>query len=85
MEKKFLITQELKDSVSNFLTNYMKYGECLDQIKTPEKREFSEDEINSVLNLLGAFPLRDVFHIVERFKIEVAEVKNEPDTEHPGE
>lgn len=85
MRKNYLITQELKESISSFLTNYMKYGECLSQMNSTDKKEFTEEEINSVLNLLGAFPLRDVFHLVERFKIEVAEVKNEPSTEQPRE
>lgn len=85
MEKSYQMTQELKESISNFLTNYTKYGECLSQMNAADKKEFTEEEINSVLNLLGAFPLRDVFHLVERFKIEVAEVKNEPSTEQPGE
>lgn len=75
MEKSYVMTEELRESISNFLTGYMNYGGCLSLIKESGKKEFTEEEINSILNLLGAFPLRDVFHIVEKFKIEVAEVK----------
>jgi hypothetical protein len=81
MEKTYQMTQELKDSISNFLVSYLGYEKCLTQLKEAEKREFSESEINLILNLLGSFPLRDVFHLVERFKVEVAETKNEDQEE----
>jgi microsomal dipeptidase-like Zn-dependent dipeptidase len=84
MEKNYQMTQELRESISNFLINYMKYGECLSKLNETDKKEFTEEEINSVLNLLGALPLKDVFHLVEKFKIEVAEVKNDPSGENTG-
>ena len=44
-----------------------------------KKLEFTEDEVNEILNLLGAFRLRDVFSIVERYKIEVLPLKAQSD------
>jgi hypothetical protein len=84
MDKNYQMTTELRDLICNFLTNYMKYGECLFQLNSSDKKKFTEEEINTILNLLGSFPLRDVFHIVERFKIEVAEIKEEI-SENQGE
>ena len=41
------------------------------------KENFTEDEVNQLLNLLGIFRLMDTFHIVERFKIEVTPLKSQ--------
>ncbi|NBU99723.1 MAG: hypothetical protein EBS19_16195, partial [Spirochaetia bacterium] len=50
--------------------------ECLENLENEKKNEFTEDEINKMLNLLGVFRLMDTFHIVERFKIEVTPLKS---------
>lgn len=75
MERKYEITNELKTVIVNFLSNYSKYQENLERLKDPDRLEYNETEINDILNLLGSFRLRDVFHIVERFKIEVIPLK----------
>lgn len=80
MEKTFHITPDLKKSITLFLENHMGYALCLSMAKDEEKKEFSEEEVNRLLNLIGSFPLRDVFSLVERFKYEVVEIKNESDT-----
>lgn len=74
MENKYEITKELRETVVGFFTDY---GKCLEQLKDEGKSEFTEEEVNEILNLLGSFRLRDVFHIVERFKIEVSRLKSE--------
>ena len=82
MENKYEITKELKETATEFLTTYSNYGKCLENLKNEEKSEFTEEEINEILNLLGSFRLRDVFHVVERFKIEVTLLK--PTTDGPA-
>ena len=79
MEKKYEITKELKLAAVEFLTTYANYEKNLELLKDQEKLEFNEEEINDLLNLLGSFRLRDVFHIVERFKIEVIPLKSQED------
>jgi hypothetical protein len=81
MSNNFEITKELKATLSEFLNSYGSYKECLNLIENEEKLEFSEDEINKILNLLGTFRLMDTFHIVERFKIEVTPLKDSVDAE----
>jgi hypothetical protein len=75
MSKNYEITKELRETVLTFLNGYAGYKECLEILENSEKNEFSEEEINSVLNLLGTFRLMDAFHLVERFKIEVTPLK----------
>jgi hypothetical protein len=70
------ITKELREAAVDFLTDYAKYGECLENLKNDEKKEFTEEEMNDILNLLGSFRLRDVFQVVERFKVEVVKLKS---------
>lgn len=90
MENKYEISKELKSVAAGFLTSFANYGKCLEKLKNEEKLEFTEEEVNEILNLLGTFRLRDVFHVVERFKIEVTLLKsqsNEPEnntTEQAG-
>jgi len=81
MENRYELTKELRATVAEFLSKYFNYEENLEKLRNEKKIEFTEEEVNSILNLLGSFRLRDVFHIVERFKIEVTTLKpteNEP-------
>jgi len=76
MEKSYEISKELRTASVDFLTSYANYEKCLDNLKNEEKLGFTEEEVNEILNLLGAFRLRDVFHVVERFKVEVTPLKS---------
>lgn len=78
MEKKYEISNELKKDISEFLSSYGNYKKNLENLENTKKIEYSEEEMNDLLNLIGSFRLRDVFHLVERFKIEVVPLKNEP-------
>ena len=71
------ITKELRKASVDFLTTYANYEKCLDNLKNEEKTQFTEEEVNEILNLLGSFRLRDVFHVVERFKVEITQLKQE--------
>jgi hypothetical protein len=71
------ITKELRESVLDFLTNYENYEKNLELLKNQEKTEFSEEEINSLLNLLGKFRLSEIYQLVERFRIEVTPLKSQ--------
>ena len=73
----FKITQELKAEVLEFLNSYGGYKKALDVLNDPEKSVLTEDEINSVIVLLGAFRLGEVYQLVERFRTEVVEVKDD--------
>ena len=75
--KNYEITKELRKASVDFLTVYANYGKCLENLSNEEKTEFTEEEVNEILNLLGSFRLRDVFHVVERFKVEVTQLKTE--------
>jgi hypothetical protein len=76
MSKNYEITKELRETVLGFLNGYAGYKECLELLENEEKIEFTEEEINQILNLLGVFRLMETFHIVERFKIEVTPLKS---------
>jgi len=76
MSKNYEITKELRGDLSLFLNSYGGYKECLEILENEEKLEFTEEEVNKILNLLGAFRLMETFHIVERFKIEVTPLKS---------
>lgn len=78
---KFELTRELKKSAVEFLESVSSYKECLDKLKDEEKLVYTESEVNEILNLLGSFRLRDVYHIVERFKIEVTQLKSSTEDE----
>ena len=73
----FKITQELKAEVLEFLDSYGGYKKALDVLNDPEKSVLTEDEINSVIVLLGTFRLGEVYQLVERFRTEVVEVKDD--------
>jgi len=77
MMNNYEITKELRKASVDFLTTYANYEKCLDNLKNEEKTQFTEEEVNEILNLLGSFRLRDVFHVVERFKVEVTQLKQE--------
>ena len=77
MSKNYEITKELRETVLEFLKNYAGYKECLEILENEGKENFTEDEVNQLLNLLGIFRLMDTFHIVERFKIEVTPLKSQ--------
>lgn len=79
MKQNYEISNELREASAQFLKEYQNYGNCLQNLDNKEKLEFSEDEVNEILNLLGAFRLRDVFSIVERYKIEVTLLKSQTD------
>jgi len=76
MSKNYEITKELRSTLVEFLNGYAGYRECLNFLENEEKLEFTEDEVNQILNLLGVFRLMDTFSIVERFKIEVTQLKS---------
>lgn len=77
MSKNYEVTKELRSTLVEFLNAYGGYKECLEILENEEKTNFTEDEVNQVLNLLGVFRLMDTFHIVERFKIEVTPLKSQ--------
>ena len=79
MSKNYEISNELRQASSQFLKEYSNYGKCLQNLDNEEKLEFTENEVNEILNLLGSFRLRDVFSIVERYKIEVTPLKEQTD------
>jgi len=76
MSNNYEITKELRTALVEFLNAYGGYKECLENLENEEKTEFTEEEINQMLNLLGIFRLMDTFHMVERFKIEVTPLKS---------
>ena len=75
MMNNYEITKELRKASVDFLTTYASYGKCLENLRNEEKTQFTEEEVNEILNLLGSFRLRDVFHVVDRFKVEVTQLK----------
>lgn len=75
MTNNYEITKELRKASVDFLTTYAGYEKCLENLKNEEKTQFTEEEVNEILNLLGSFRLRDVFHVVDRFKVEVTQLK----------
>lgn len=75
MQNRYEITKELREESVKFLKAYANYEKCLKDLENLEKNEFNEEEVNDILNLLGAFRLKDVFHLVERFKVEVTLLK----------
>ena len=77
MSKNYEITKELRSTLVEFLNAYGGYRECLEILENEGKENFTEDEVNLLLNLLGIFRLMDTFHIVERFKIEVTPLKSQ--------
>ena len=77
MSKSYEITKELRSTLVEFLNAYGGYRECLEILENEGKENFTEDEVNQLLNLLGIFRLMDTFHIVERFKIEVTPLKSQ--------
>ncbi len=81
MSKNYEITKELRSTLVEFLNAYGGYRECLEILENEGKENFTEDEVNQVLNLLGVFRLMDTFHIVERFKIEVTPLKSQESDE----
>ena len=60
-----------------FLNSYGGYKKALDVLNDPEKSVLTEDDINSVIVLLGTFRLGEVYQLVERFRTEVVEVKDD--------
>lgn len=81
MSKNYEITKELRSTLTEFLNAYGGYKNCLENLENEEKNDFTEEEINQILNLLGVFRLMDTFHIVERFKIEVTPLKSQDSDE----
>jgi len=75
MENKYELTKDFKSEIVRFLSNYLNYEEILKKLRDEEKVEFTENEINEILNLLGSFRLSDVFYIMERFKTDVTILK----------
>lgn len=75
MENKYEISKELRKSTVEFLCTASNYEKCLENLKNEEKLDFTEEEVNEILNLLGSFRLRDVFQLVERFKVETTPLK----------
>lgn len=82
MENQYEITKELREESIKFLHAYANYEKCLKNLGNFEKNEFTEEEVNDILNLLGSFRLKEVFHLVERFKVEVTLLK--PNTVEPA-
>jgi hypothetical protein len=79
MSKNYEITKELRQASLEFLKEFGNYQKCLEILSDEEKLEFTEEEVNEILNLLGSFRLRDVFNIVERYKVEVTPLKSQTD------
>ena len=79
MEKNYEISKELRTASVDFLKSYANYEACLKKLEDTEKTDFTEDEVNEILNLLGTFRLRDVFQVVERYKVEVTLLKSNKD------
>lgn len=77
MENSYEISKDLRELSAKFLSEFANYEKCLTSLKDTEKERFTESEVNEILNLLGAFRLREVFHIVERYKVEVTQLKSE--------
>ena len=77
MENNYEISKDLRELSAKFLSEFANYEKCLTSLKDTEKESFTESEVNEILNLLGAFRLREVFHIVERYKVEVTQLKSE--------
>ena len=77
MENSYEISKDLRELSAKFLSEFANYEKCLTSLKDTEKESFTESEVNEILNLLGAFRLREVFHIVERYKVEVTQLKSE--------
>jgi hypothetical protein len=77
MENNFEIAKELREASIEFLSSFANYEKCLESLRDEKKESFTEVEVNEILNLLGAFRLREVFHIVERYKIEVTQLKSQ--------
>lgn len=75
MENKYEISGELRKSTIEFLCTASDYEKCLENLKNDKKLAFTEGEVNEILNLLGSFRLRDVFQLVERFKVEITPLK----------
>lgn len=84
MENNYEISKDLRELSAKFLSEFANYEKCLTSLKDTEKESFTESEVNEILNLLGAFRLREVFHIVERYKVEVTQLKSES-SEESGE
>ena len=79
MSKHYEITKELRQASLDFLNEFGNYQKCLEILSDEGKSEFTEEEVNQLLNLLGSFRLRDVYNVVERFKVEVTPLKSESD------
>lgn len=77
MENSYEISKDLRELSAKFLSEFANYEKCLTSLKDTEKESFTESEVNEILNLLGAFRLREVFHIVERYKVDVTQLKSE--------
>lgn len=75
MTQNYEIAGELRNETLSFLENYGNYKDCLEILKNEEKKDFSEDEINMILNLLGTFRMGDVYHVVEKFRVGVTALK----------
>lgn len=86
--QKFKITNELRKDLTDFLQNYGGYKRVLDNLLDPEKTEMSLEEANEMVSLIGNFRLGDAYHLVEKFKTDIFEVKTDSkdatDTQ-PGE
>jgi hypothetical protein len=71
---KFKIGNVLREDIQEFLNSYGGYQKALEALNRAENGEISEEEINSVISLLGTFKLGEVYHLVERFRLEVEEI-----------
>ena len=81
MTQNYEIAGELRNETLSFLESYGNYKDCLEILKNEEKKDFTEDEINMILNLLGTFRMGDVYHVVEKFRVGVTALK--PETNGP--
>lgn len=81
MTQNYEIAGELRKETLSFLENYGNYKECLEILRNTEKNDFSEEEINTILNLLGTFRMGDVYHIVEKFRVGVTALKTQTNEE----
>jgi hypothetical protein len=76
-EKIFKITNELRQSIIDYLENpFDNTKETLDLLKNEDS--LTIDEINQIISLLGKFPAYSVYPIINEFKgnLKIEEIEN---------
>ena len=80
---KFKFSENLREDILYFLQNNNNYLKCIAILGDKEKDNFTAEESNMIITLLGHCRLGEVFYLVERFGTEVIEIKENdiPDME----